>query len=1165
MSRSKLHPFKGSDSCPICGEADSDCRYSTDRELILCHSHIGFDPNHPDWHYLGDSSNGVWGKFVPRKSEAFDRTVWLEKKLQREIDRLERQKEHAKNALSIPDRDKSLRKLSQSLGLSRRHRQALLDRGLSESAIESGLFFSIYPNDDVPPGIPPNLPGVNNGKIAAGGVGIACLAFDSEGRAIGYQIRLENVTDSKYRWAKGLTSSHLPDGELPITHIRNGKDNGQVWLSEGILKPFVAAHRHGISAIGAAGGHFSGSPNQIKEAIGPYRQLILCPDAADINNHHVMLRWSKEIKFLESLGKSVLVAWWGQKTKDDDDIDELSDLSGIEFIECSKFLAMGEKMGMEPQKTDKPNNVVSHPKFSPKPLETDKLEETIDNLIIEGLSGSKLKTKLLKIADDFRQPYRQIDDIYQARLNECDQELERDDIFSDLENILKADSQRLDLSKVLPEKLANAINHHARLTGLRPEAYLTALLSGLSSTLHPDTALSLYPQTNWKVPPNLYAAIVALSGEGKSIIGRAMIADPLKALIEGDDLDYESKLSQYKASLANYEMLKKSKNKDDLSDSFPDGPPTKPTRRIRYFSSGTGEGIARYAAGNPDKGMLLFKDEIAGLVKSANQYRGGRGSDSEDILEYYDGTPPITLRADPEKTVVCRKILLSIYGTVQPGVLEKLLGDKEDSSGQWARFIFCLLPPSTLDLDIDAAYPDLTPMLTDLYRQFDRLPVKTYDLSRPARERFLKAANRLKSLSENEQRPAMRNVLIKARGLIGRLALNLHLANSLFNGITPPLEIGKEIVNAAIELTSFFINQVRGMYGKLSDDLPSAYARLLSVATDWITPNNARKKAFNTKTRQDYPTTRIAEIFQELASQGYGEVRKTARSIEFKTLKGDKGDSKVTKGDSLVTPLEPLPDKDFNLKGDKGDSKNHFAVKTTNPLSEDHTVTPHNLKGDKLLNSESPLSPLSPLDSETQSQQGFTKGDYPENTQSPLVTLVTFSESPQSEPVIDELSADGVDINSLPDPEKERVLVRNTRAILIGTNRIWPKTIGEIIEVNFDDQWVVKVKIEDDIIPIPFNQCLVKNITPNLGELGNFVAGQKVVIREDQDLPNSDIPLRGQSVGTIEEVIGDKARVTGFIYDSGGKRYTALVSLKNLDDADTVFVDMAQESGAYLH
>jgi hypothetical protein len=308
--------------------------------LVLCHGHIDFDPNHPDWHYLGVSSNGVWGKFVPRKDRDFDRTEWEAKKLERERGRLEREREHAKNALSIPDRDKALRKLSKTLGLSRRHRQALLDRGLSESAIEQGLFFSIYPKDDVPPGIPPNLPGVIGGKIAAGGVGIACLAFDGEGRAIGYQIRLENVTDSKYRWAKGLTSSHLPNGELPIAVIPNGTGSGRnalatrdrVWLSEGILKPFVAAHKHGLNAIGAAGGYFSGAANQIKNAIGPYKELIICPDAGDINNHHVMLRWEKQIKFLESLGKSVLIAWWGQKTKNDDDIDKIKGLEAIEFI-----------------------------------------------------------------------------------------------------------------------------------------------------------------------------------------------------------------------------------------------------------------------------------------------------------------------------------------------------------------------------------------------------------------------------------------------------------------------------------------------------------------------------------------------------------------------------------------------------------------------------------------------------------------------------------------------------------------------------------------------------------------------------------------------------------------------------------------------------------------
>jgi hypothetical protein len=232
--------------------------------------------------------------------------------------------------------------LSQSLGLSRRHRQSLIDRGLSQEAIESGLFFSIYPNDPVLADIPRNLPGVSNGKIAAGGVGIACLAFDGEGRAIGYQIRLENVTDSKYRWAKGLTSSHLANGELPITHIPNGTGSDQVWLTEGILKPFVAAHKHGINTLGAASGHFSGSASQIREAIESYREVILSPDASDINNPQVMKRWADQIKFLESLGKSLSIAWWGQKTKNDDDIDELENLDQVGFITPSQFLEMGK-------------------------------------------------------------------------------------------------------------------------------------------------------------------------------------------------------------------------------------------------------------------------------------------------------------------------------------------------------------------------------------------------------------------------------------------------------------------------------------------------------------------------------------------------------------------------------------------------------------------------------------------------------------------------------------------------------------------------------------------------------------------------------------------------------------------------------------------------------
>jgi hypothetical protein len=800
------------------------------------------------------------------------------------------------------------------------------------------------------------------------------------------------------QWIKGL--GEVKRENIPIyryTEVRQAIARGEtIFIVEGEGKADLLWSL-GFPATCNIAGSGKWRPSDSEDLKGS--TVILCPD-----------RDKPGIKHCEAIAKDFPNAQWLYcfpnsplwnhlpDSKGADIKDWIDEGAGKEDI----IEAIGEKKTLDPQKSEKANNVINHPRYTPKPLETDELSETIDILIYENVTGSNREIKLSSIARDYGLSQQQISSIYKERIKELERSEGYDDAIEELEKLAIADHARVNLLKILPEKLANGINHHARLTGLRSEAYLTALLSGLSSTLHPDTALSLYPQTDWKVSPNLYSAIVALSGEGKSIIGRAMISEPLKALIEGDDSDYETKLSEYKAALAEYEIAKKAKN----TDSFPDGPPSKPTRRIRYFSGGTGEGIARYASNNPDKGMLLFKDEIAGLFKSANQYRGGRGSDSEDILEYYDGTPPITLRADPDKTVVCRKILLSIFGTIQPGVLEKLLGDQQDSSGQWSRFIFCQLPPSSVPLDIDAGTVVLSPMLTDLYRQFDRLPVAFYDLSRPAREKFLAAANRLKKESESEQRPAMRNVLIKARGLIGRLALNLHLLNSLFEGITPSLEIGEKIIEDAIELTSFFINQVQGMYVRLSDDLPSHYARLLSVAGDWITPNNARKVAFSGKTKAEYPSSRIAEVFKELSDKGYGETRLTTRgSIEFRALKGDnlippaeplpskdseiKGDKGGIKGDNLIPPVEPLPSKDYRLKGDKGDKKNHFDSQNLTPLNDQDTdcLSPLTEKS-KRDNTLSPLSPLSPQDSETQSQQDFTRGD---NLKSPLSPLSPLS------------------------------------------------------------------------------------------------------------------------------------------------------------------------------
>jgi hypothetical protein len=87
----------------------------------------------------------------------------------------------------------------------------------------------------------------------------------------------------------------------------------------------------------------------------------------------------------------------------------------------------------------------------------------------------------------------------------------------------------------------------------------------------------------------------------------------------------------------------------------------------------------------------------------------------------------------------------------------------------------------------------------------------------------------------------------------------------------------------------------------------------------------------------------------------------------------------------------------------------------------------------------------------------------------------------ESEPVIDELSADGVHIDSLPDLKKERVLVRTAASIQIGERTVPPRAVGKIIEVTFDDQWLLRVETVLNgsviIFTIPFSDCYLQNIS----------------------------------------------------------------------------------------
>ena len=269
-----------------------------------------------------------------RRNESEDRQRLERQRIYRE--RLAAEAEVHRNGLTREERDFSIRAIAKHVGLNSAHHQSLKDRGLNDEAIAKGLFFSVTHGQLLPNNVSDRFAGCHlfNGQKLLSvpyevNSGIACVAFDYEGLAIGYQVRNDDKSSKlKYPWAKSTFSSNLQSGELPISVMGSSP---AVMLTEGILKPFIASHRLNIRCIGASSGGFLGSPLQFRSALGSIKKVVISPDAGDINNPQVLARWQKIIDSF-NITFQVHIAWWGQVTKDCPDIDELDDLKNVQFL-----------------------------------------------------------------------------------------------------------------------------------------------------------------------------------------------------------------------------------------------------------------------------------------------------------------------------------------------------------------------------------------------------------------------------------------------------------------------------------------------------------------------------------------------------------------------------------------------------------------------------------------------------------------------------------------------------------------------------------------------------------------------------------------------------------------------------------------------------------------
>lgn len=376
-----------SNPCPNCGRTNY-CK-TADNGSVWCVSYHELNIKIGDIvnGYRANAINGDWMTFNPVNEQGRKLTK-AELQQKRELARIAKE-EAIKAELPLSERHKYHLDILNQLSLNDVHWQNLRNRGLSDDQIKAIGYRSVNRFQKLRGDFPENLPGYNpsrNSLINEYG-GILCPIWQ-DGKIAASKIRLDDndANESNHRYtslsSQTFTSFHLY-GESPLAVLPGSSSD--IWITEGNeIKPVIVNQLFGKTVLGG-GRYWHSSSNHAAKYLTRFKQayghkIILCPDAGDVVNvDKVPEKWIQEYKFFESQGFDVCFAWWKQITKYGKDIDELEDLSIIDFIDLDEFEGLIKKYNPKhnsPEPTKVLNNTIELSKTNQKQeIKTDDWEE----------------------------------------------------------------------------------------------------------------------------------------------------------------------------------------------------------------------------------------------------------------------------------------------------------------------------------------------------------------------------------------------------------------------------------------------------------------------------------------------------------------------------------------------------------------------------------------------------------------------------------------------------------------------------------------------------------------------------------------------------------------------------------------------------------------------
>jgi hypothetical protein len=438
--------------------------------------------------------------------------------------------------------------------------------------------------------------------------------------------------------------------------------------------------------------------------------------------------------------------------------------------------------------------------------------------------------------------------------------------------------------EVFPEVIATLITQGAAALPCPPDLIGVPMLAVLGTAI--GTSYEVEMKQGWTEGPRIYSGVIALPGDKKSPAEK-LATQPLHRLqaqhgaaFEQQKLQHDLAMFVYEVELADWRGKRRKKADSKQPEGTKQPPPAKPeapTMEQLLTVDATVEALASILHSNP-RGVLMERDELTGWVRSMNQYKGGKGSDRQMWLSFWNGASVVINRKGRPDPLVLSNPFVCVTGGLTPDCLDDLVDVRGREDGFLPRILLAYPDPvpltythATITSAVQSTYEDLINNLLKLGQDTpNHTTVTTFTTD--GRAALITFLNELYERCNSVDCPAyLRHVIAKLEAYTGRFALILQLCRYV-SGNSRTDNIEPESVRGAAELIRYFLSHTERIYPRLRT---TEQDKQVEAAVRWIDAHGGRVSARDVqrhKVAGVKTATQAKALLFALEDRGYGTI-----------------------------------------------------------------------------------------------------------------------------------------------------------------------------------------------------------------------------------------------------------------------------------------------------